>query len=369
MSGTPPPAQPLPTDPAALDPLRKQIDALDAKIVDLLNERARVVVEIGKIKQLTNVPIYAPDREKAVMDKVRGLNHGPLQDRCLEAVYRELMSGSFALEKPLKIGFLGPKGSFSHLASIRKFGSSVEHVPLTDIGVVFQEVVRGHIDYGLVPVENSIGGGIVDTLDAFQHSSAKICAEVQITIHHNLLANEPWESIKRVYSKPEVFSQCRNWLAAMAKDLDVQAAASSSRAAELASQEPGTAAIGSSLAAQLYGLRVLFENIEDNPDNVTRFFVISREAAKKSGEDKTAIMFTTAHKPGALAEVLDVFKENGINLTDIEKRPSKKVNWEYYFFIDAVGHADDMKQAIEQAQAHCLQLTVLGSYPKAREVL
>ena len=352
-----------------LDALRRQIDALDSRIVDLLNERAGVVVEIGKIKQLTNVPIYAPDREKAVMDKVRRLNKGPLQDRCLEAVYRELMSGSFALEKPLKIGFLGPKGSFSHLASIRKFGSSVEHVPLTDISMVFQEVSRGHIDYGLVPVENSIGGGVVDTLDAFLNSSAKICAEVLITIHHNLLAKEPWEQIKQIFSKPEVFSQCRNWLSAMAKDLEVQPAASSSRAAELAGLQPGVAAIGSSLAGELYGLHVLFENIEDNPDNVTRFFVIGREPARKSGEDKTAIMFTTAHKPGALAEVLDVFKENGINLTDIEKRPSKKVNWEYYFFIDAAGHADDMTKAIEQAQKHCLQLTVLGSYPKAREVL
>lgn len=353
----------------SLDAFRRQIDTLDSQIVDLLNARAKVVVEIGKIKQLTNVPIYAPDREKAVMDKVRRLNQGPLQDRCLEAVYRELMSGSFALEKPLKIGFLGPKGSFSHLASVRKFGSSVEHVPLTDISVVFQEVSRGHIDYGLVPVENSIGGGVVDTLDAFLNSSAKICAEVLITIHHNLLAKEPWEQIRQIFSKPEVFSQCRNWLGAMAKDLDVQPAASSSRAAEMAGQQPGVAAIGSSLAGELYGLHVLFENIEDNPDNVTRFFVIGREPARKSGEDKTAIMFTTAHKPGALAEVLDVFKENGINLTDIEKRPSKKVNWEYYFFIDAAGHADDMTTAIEQAQKHCLQLTVLGSYPKAREVL
>jgi chorismate mutase/prephenate dehydratase len=357
------------SDTPSLDQLRQQIDSLDSKIVDLLNDRAKVVVQIGKIKQLTNVPIYAPDREKAVMDKVRRLNQGPLQDRCLEAVYRELMSGSFALEKPLKIGFLGPKGSFSHLASVRKFGSSVEHVPLTDISLVFQEVSRGHVDYGLVPVENSIGGGVVDTLDAFLHSSAKICAEVKITIHHNLLAKEPWEKITQIFSKPEVFSQCRDWLLAMAKDLDVQPAASSSRAAELAAQQPGVAAIGSSLAGELYGLHVLFENIEDNPDNVTRFFVIGREAARKSGEDKTAIMFTTANRPGALAEVLDVFKINGINLENLQQRPSKKVNWEYVFFIDAVGHSDDMKATIEHAQKHCLQLTVLGSYPTAREVL
>lgn len=354
-----------------LEQLRARIDSFDQQIVDLLNERARVVVEIGHIKQRWNEPIYAPDREKMVLEKVRKLNRGPLPDRCLEAVYRELMSGSFALEKPLRIGYLGPAGTFSHAASVRKFGSSVEYVPLADIPAVFDEVVRGHIDYGLVPVENSIGGGIVDTLDAFLDSSAKICAEVKITVHHYLLALDPWDRITTIYSKPEIFSQCRKWLAAVAKDRDVQPAASSAKAAEMAASQPNVAAIGTRLAGQLHGLRVLFENIEDDPDNQTRFFVIGREAARKSGDDKTAIMFTTAHKPGALAEVLDVFREKGINLTDIEKRPSKKVNWEYYFFIDAEGHQDDaaMQAAIEQARQHCLQLTVLGSYPRATEVL
>lgn len=355
----------------SLEALRQQIDALDARIVDLLNARARVVVEIGKLKQQQNAPIYSPDREKMVLEKVHRLNHGPLPDRCLEAVYRELMSGSFALEKPLRIGFLGPNGTFSHSASVQKFGSSVTHVPLADIPSVFDEVIRGHIDYGLVPVENSIHGGVVDTLDAFLSSSAKICAEVKVTIHHNLLAREPWENIRTIYSKQEVFSQCRKWLSAVGKDRDVQAAASTSKAAELAAQQPGVAAIGSKLAGQLHGLRLLFENIEDDPDNETRFFVIGREPARRTGDDKTAVMFTTAHKPGALAEVLDVFKENGINLTDIEKRPSKKVNWEYYFFIDALGHQDDpqVKKAIDEARQHCLQLTVLGSYPRAGDVL
>jgi chorismate mutase/prephenate dehydratase len=355
----------------SLDPLRTKIDSLDEKIVELLNERAKIVVEIGKLKQASNSPIYAPDREKAILERIRQLNHGPLGNRCLEAVYRELMSGSFALEKPLRIGFLGPLGTFSHAAAVRKFGSSVEYVELADISSVFEEVVRGHTDYGMVPVENTIHGGVIDTLDAFLSSSARICAEVKITIHHNLLAKEPWEKIKRIYSKPEVFSQCRNWLSSTAKGRDVQPAASTSKAAELAASESGSAAIGSALAGELYGLHMLFENIEDNPDNVTRFFVIGREPARRSGDDKTAIMFTTAHKPGALAEVLDVFKTNQINLTDIEKRPSKKVNWEYYFFIDAQGHADDppMQKAVAEAKQHCLQLTVLGSYPRAMEVL
>ncbi|HEY1683775.1 MAG TPA: prephenate dehydratase [Tepidisphaeraceae bacterium] len=354
-----------------LSELRVKIDTLDEKIVELLNARAQVVVEVGKVKQTSNTPIYAPDREKAVLDKVRKLNHGPLPDRCLEAVYRELMSGSFALEKPLKIGYLGPAGTFSHAASIRKFGSSVDYVSVSDIPAVFEEVVRGHVDYGLVPVENSIGGGIVETLDAFLNSSAKICAEVLINVHHNLSAKEPWEKIKKICSKAEVFSQCRNWLSTTAKDRAQMPVESTTTAAEMASKTPGIAAICSREAAEIYGLHLLFENIEDNPDNITRFFVIGREGARRSGDDKTAIMFTTAHKPGALAEVLDVFKENGINLTDIEKRPSKKVNWEYCFFIDAQGHSDEaaMQKAIEQARKHCLQLTVLGSYPRGAEVL
>ena len=358
-------------DDRPLAGLRAQIDALDARIVQLLNDRANVVVEIGKLKQQTNEPIYAPDREKIVLSKVRGLNAGPLPDRCLEAVYRELMSGSFALEKPLRIAFLGPDGTFSHAAAVRKFGHSVEYVPLADIPAVFEEVVRGHVDYGLVPVENSLHGGVIDTLDAFLSSSARICAEVRITIHHFLMSRGPWESVRTICSKPEVLSQCRDWLAGVAKGRDVQGVASSSRAAEMAAETDGVAAIGTRIAGEIHGLQVLFENIEDDPENETRFLVIGREAARRTGDDKTAVMFTTAHKPGALADVLDVFKANGINLTDIEKRPSKKVNWEYYFFIDAQAHADDaaMRTAIEQARAHCLQLTVLGSYPRAVEVL
>ncbi|HEY0007702.1 MAG TPA: prephenate dehydratase [Tepidisphaeraceae bacterium] len=354
-----------------LQPLREQIDVLDRQIVQVLNARARVVVEIGKLKQQQNLSIYAPDREKAVLDKVRKLNEGPLQNRCLEAVYRELMSGSFALERPLRIGYLGPKGSFSHHASVLKFGSSVDYVSLSDIRSVFDEIASGHIDYGLVPVENSIHGGVVDTLDSFLSSSARICAEVLVTIHHQLLTSGPWEQVKTVCSKAEVFSQCRKWLAATAKDKTTVPVDSTSRAAEMAAADPTIAAIASTHAGEIYGLQRQFENIEDNPENITRFFVLSRESARRTGEDKTAIMFTTAHKPGALAEVLDVFRDKGMNLTDIEKRPSQKVNWEYSFFVDIQGHADDadMQAAITDARKHCLQLTVLGSYPRATEVL
>lgn len=361
-------------DPSSLDSMRTRIDALDRQIVDLLNARARVVVDVGHLKRQDDSPIYAPDREKAVLEKVRRLNAGPLPDRCLEAVYRELMSGSFALERPLKIGYLGPPGTFSHAAATKKFGSSVEYVPMADIPGVFEAVSRRHIDYGMVPVENSAHGGVVDTLDAFLATSAgspRVCAEVLINVRHNLLSAGPWERVTTVLSKPEVFAQCRHWLSTAAKDRDVQPVASTSVAAERAAKEPGVAAIASTAAADLYGLRVVFENIEDNPDNVTRFFVIAPETAKPTGDDKTAVLFTTANKPGALSDVLDVFKSAGLNLTDIEKRPSRRVNWEYVFFIDVQGHADApaVKTAIDAARQHCLQLNVLGGYPRATEVL
>lgn len=351
---------------------RKRIDEIDRKIVDLLNERAQQVIEIGNIKKRDGTtPIYAPDREKQVLAQVRSYNKGPLPDSCLTAIWRELMSGSFALERPLRIGFLGPAGSFSHLAARRKFGASVEYDGLEDIASVFDEVVRGNIDLGLVPIENSAVGGIGETLDSFLDASVKVCAEVLINIHHNLLANGPPEKVRKIYSKPEVFGQCRTWLSSQLRQAERIGVASSSRAAEMASQEEGAAAIGSDLAAETYGLAIPFHNIEDNPNNVTRFFVIAKEGAKPSGDDKTALMFTTAHKVGALSEVLDVFRDCGLNLTHIDKRPSKRVNWEYYFFIDCVGHQNDpnVAEAIKKAKAHCLQMSVLGSFPRASEVL
>ncbi|MEX0777445.1 MAG: prephenate dehydratase [Phycisphaeraceae bacterium] len=355
----------------ALTPLRVKIDDLDRQIIDLLNQRARVVIQIGKIKQTGNAPIYAPDREKEVLEKVRANNPGPLPDSCLEGIWRELMSGSFALERPMRIGYLGPAGSYSHLAARRKFGASVEYDAVDDIAAVFNEIARGHIDLGLVPIENSAIGGIGETLDSFLNSRVQVCAEVLISIHHNLAANAAPEQIARIYSKPEVFAQCRQWLSVQLKQADRVPVASSSRAAEMAAQEKDAAAIGSSLAAEIYGLKLLYQNIEDNPNNITRFFVIGQQAAKTTGDDKTAIMFTTAHKTGALADVLDVLRDCGLNLTHIDKRPSQRVNWEYYFFIDFPGHKDDptVAKALDEARKHCLQLTVLGSFPRAKDVL
>ncbi len=358
---------------------REKVDFVDRQIVDLLNERARLIVEIGKVKRDAGIPIYAPHREQEVLRRVLAANEGPLPDRTMEAVYRELMSGSFALEHPLRIGYLGPPGSFSHQAAVKQFGSSVSFEDLHEIGGVFTEVRRGHCNYGLVPIENSTGGGIIETLDAFRSTTGdvNIYAEVLIEVHQNLLANCEPSKVRRIHSKPEVFSQCRQWLSTQYPQAELVAAPSTSRAVQIAKAEndadpaSGSAAIASTLAGQLYGVNTLFAEIEDNPHNITRFFVISRQAAQPCGKDKTSIMFNTADKPGALVSVLQVFQQAGINLSHIDKRPSGRLNWSYTFFIDAIGHRDDAKlmAAIADARAHCLELVVLGSYPMAQRVL
>ena len=368
---------------AALASLRTRIDALDAQLVKLLNERASLVVEVGKTKRAGRIPIYAPHREAQVLEKVLSASTGPLGARAIEGIYRELMSGSFALEQPLRIGYLGPQGSNSHVAAVKQFGSSVEFEDLREIAGVFTEVRRGHVDYGLVPIENTTGGGIAETLSAFLDHARhlNVYAEVQISVHHALLSNCTPKQVTRIHSKPEVFSQCRTWLATQYPGAELIAAPSSSRAAQIAAEEfataerigttPTSAAIGTSLAGELYGLKVLFPRIEDSPDNITRFFIISRQQAKRSGDDKTSIMFNTADKPGALVEVLKVFDAAGINLTHIDKRPSGRVNWQYTFFIDAQGHREDqtMAAAILEAETHCQELIVLGSYPRSKRIL
>lgn len=356
--------------PDPISDLRQRIDALDDKLVELINERGRLAAEIGRHKAQCGTPVYSSDREQEVYRRLAAANRGPFPDAVLHAVYRELMSGSLALEKPLRIAYLGPRGSFSHLAASHKFGGAVEYEGVADIAASFAEVGRGHADFAVAPVENSIGGGVVDTLDAFLHSGVQICAEILQQIHHNLLSRVPLEQIERVYSKPEVLAQCRNWLSETGLLARVMPVASSSKAAEMAASEPGAAAIGSTLAADIYALPVLFSRIEDDPNNITRFFVVGRHAARRSGDDKTSIMFATPHRVGALVDVLELFRREGVNLTMITSRPSRKRTWEYYFFIDAEGHADDagVARSVAAASEYCLQFTVLGSYPRATEV-
>jgi len=328
---------------ARLEEFRQKIDAIDRRLIDAINERAELVVDVGKLKRDAGIPIYAPHREAAVLEKVQGLNKGPIHNRTIEAVYRELMSGSFALEQPLRIGYLGPTGTYSHLAATRHFGSSVSFEDLRAIEGVFEEVSREHVDYGLVPIENSTGGGITETLDAFltYHDKVNIYGEVQLVVHFCLLANCKPTEIKRIYSKSEAFLQCRS------------------------------AAIGSSLAGEIHGMHPLFEKIEDRQSNVTRFLVLSKSETEISGDDKTSIMFTTDDRPGSLVDVLNVFKRASINLSHIDKRPSKEENWDYTFFVDALGHAKDAKfaEVVGEARAYCKMLTVLGSFPRCKRSL
>lgn len=356
-----------------LDGLREEIDAIDRQLVKLLNERAQVVIEVGKYKKREKdaPPIYAPDRERMVLDKIKAQNQGPLPDKCLLAIWRELMSGSFFLERPLRIAFLGPEGSFSHVAARKKFGLSVAYEPVADIAGVFHEITHEHCDLGIVPVENAIAGGIIETLDSLLDTSVYICAEMLMAIHHNLMAKCAFDEIQKVYSKPEVFTQCRQWISTTMPTIHMIPAPSTADAARRAAEEPNAAAIGADLAAELYNLPLLYENIEDTANNVTRFLVIGREPSRPTGNDKTTLVFNTAHKVGALVDVLQGFRYNNVNLTNIDSRPSRKRDMEYAFFVECQGHQSDanVAQAIAEARRHCLQLSVLGSYPRGTDIL
>ena len=364
---------------SALEDLRKKIDDVDRKLINLVNDRAQLVVEVGEIKRKSGSPIYAPHREQAVLKKVLELNQGPLAAKTVEALYRELMSGSFHLEQPLRIGYLGPTGSYSHLAATRHFGSSIAYEDLRAVEGVFTEVVRGHCDYGLVPIENTTGGGIAETLDAFteHHENISIYAEVQLEVKRCLLANCKPNEIKKIYARPDSFAHCRKWLATQFPQVELINVDSGGTAARIAKEEYekdpncGAAGIGNELAGELYGLHVLFSGIEDNPNNITRFLVLSKQYAGISSDDKTSMMFVTPDRPGALVDVLSVFKRAGVNLTHIDKRPNRRTNWEYTFFIDAEGHRDDpaFAEVIGEARAFCRELTVLGSYPRSQRLL
>jgi chorismate mutase/prephenate dehydratase len=358
-------------NPGRLEEMREKIDTLDQQLVALLSERAKVVVDVGELKRDTKTPIYAPHREREVLDRAMTLNKGPLSNKTIEAIYRELMSGSFQLEKPLAIAHLAPLGSFSHIAAIRHFGSSVECIGVPTIDRVFREVAAGHCAYGLVPYENSTSGSITDTLDAFQNHDVTIYAEALIDIRHCLLCNGPTNEITSIASKPQVITQCRKWLGAMFPNVELIETASSAGAVKLAANDPHIGAIGSALAGQEHNVEIALEDVQDRSENITRFLILAKEAAQPTGQDKTTIMFTTKHEPGALVDVLAAFRDNGINLSHIDKRPSGRVNWEFTFYIDADAHQDtpELKQAVITATEYCTSIELLGSYPKAGQVL
>ena len=348
-----------------LKTLRKQIDGLDKKITQLLNQRAGITSKVASLKRKHGQSIYSPDREREVVRKVISMSKGPLGSSALEAIYREIMSSSLSLDKPLKIAYLGPEATFTHLAALKRFGSQVEYLACNIIRDVFLEVERGAADYGVVPIENSVEGVVSHTLDMFVDSDLQICAQVVLDISHNLLANTPRQKIRRVYSNPQVFGQCQIWLQKNMPLVELIEVSSTTRAAQLAAKEKNSACIASILAAKLYKLNVIARDIEDSPHNITRFLVIGKTDVPPTRHDRTSLLFSIKDKVGALHDMLLPFRKYRINLTKIESRPSKKKAWDYYFFVDLEGHRDDaqVKKAIRELENKCRFLKILGSYP------
>ena len=354
-----------------LQGIRKKIDALDKKILELLNDRARSSREIGKLKMKDGQGIYAPHREKEVLSRLKKMNRGPMTSEAIEAVYREIMSFSISLEKKVTIGYLGPAVTYTHQAAEKKFGSCVDYAPCGSISDVFADVENGRCDYGVVPVENSSEGAVNHTLDLFIESDLKIYGEIYLPIHHHLMSiGNPISGVTQVYSKDQVFGQCRLWLESNLRRAELIETASTAEAAQIVannSNREGIACIASKIAAGMYGLKVLASSIEDNPNNTTRFLVIARSEAKPTQSDKTSVVFEIKDKAGALHDILVPFKKARINLTKIESRPSKKKKWSYYFFVDLEGHHGQprVKRALDSLGKHCTFLKVLGSYPRA----
>ncbi len=350
-----------------LEELRRRIDELDAELVRLLNERTRCALEIGRLKREGGGEVYVPAREREVLDRVSALNAGPLREESIRAIYREIMSAAIALERPVRVAYLGPPATFTHQAACQRFGSSVAYESCATIRDVFTAVVKRSCDYGVVPIENSTEGAVTHTLDEFTETPLRICAEIYLPISLHLLSRGPREGIRRLYSKAEVFGQCRRWLQERMPGIEQVPVSSTTRAAELAAQEPDSGAIAGRLAADLYALDVLESDLQDLGGNTTRFLVIAPTYGRATGNDRTSIFFGVRDKVGALHEALDAFRRQGVNLCKIESRPSKTKAWEYYFFVDVDGHAEEPRvaAALRDLKEHCTVLTVLGSYPKA----
>ncbi|MFC1674658.1 prephenate dehydratase [Candidatus Omnitrophota bacterium] len=345
--------------------LRHQINKLDKSIVGLLNQRAGITRKIGTLKRGSGGGVYSPDREQDVLKRISCQNRGPLTSDGLKAIYREVMSCSLSADKNLRLAYLGPEATFTHLAALKRFGSQVEYMACKNISDVFLKVARDNADYGVVPIENTIEGVVSHTLDMFIDSDLKICAQIILDVSHNLMANCSKNSIKRVYSNPHVFGQCRLWLQENLPCAELIEVSSTTRAAQIAAKTKAAACIGSSLAARVYKLKIIARGIEDSPHNITRFLVIAKIDVPATGDDRTSVMFSIKDRVGALHDMLLPFKRNKINLTKIESRPSKKKAWDYYFYVDFKGHKDNprVRIALSQLESKCKFLKVLGSYP------
>ncbi len=355
-----------------LSALRVQIDDIDQQIQTLINQRAACAQRVADVKQLAaageEVQYYRPEREAQVLRAVMDRNTGPLPAEDMAKLFREIMSCCLALEKPMKVAFLGPEGTFTHAAALKHFGHFVQAKPMAAIDEVFREVESGQVNYGVVPVENSTEGMVNHTLDSFIDSNLFVAGEVKLRIHHHLLSVDSCDdlkSIKRVYSHQQSLAQCRKWLDANCPQIERVAVSSNAEAAKLAKAEKGTVAIAGDMAAERYELIKCAQNIEDQPDNTTRFLIVGSQIIPASGKDKTSIMVSAKNKPGALYHLLEPFHKANISLTRIETRPSSSGTWSYVFFIDFEGHIDDEKvqHVIQQLSPEVVEVKHLGSYP------
>jgi chorismate mutase/prephenate dehydratase len=349
---------------------RNELDQIDREILAAINRRGAVAQKIGQLKQADGQSVYDVQRESKILQQTVANNSGPLGDEAVRAVFRELISGTRAVQTPIRVAYLGPEFTFSHLAAIQKFGQSAELVPVGTIAAVFEEVERGQAQFGVVPMENSTDGRISDTLDCFSRSPVHICGELPLRIHHCLLGIGDRDTVRKIYSKPQPLSQCRNWLSRHMPTAELHEVASTADAARRVKDDATSAAVASAQAAANYELPVLVPNIEDNPDNVTRFAIIATTSGDRTGNDKTALMLEIAHKPGALADTMNIFKRNRLNMSWIESFPIPGSRGRYLFFVEFEAHQDDppARRAISTLTKKSLRLEVLGSYAQTEPV-
>jgi chorismate mutase/prephenate dehydratase len=348
---------------------RAEIDRIDIRIVELLNRRARLAERIGRQKARRNAAVFVPNRERHVLAKVMRANLGPLSGDAIAGIFREIISASRALERPLRVAYLGPEATFTHAAARRQFGGAAVYEAVDSIPEVFSAVEGDRVDVGVVPVENSTEGVVAHTLDMFVDSPLKICAEIELKIRHCVLARgASLTGIERIVSHPQSLAQCRGWLAATCPAIATEGVSSNARAAQMAAADPRVAAIAGRMAAERYDLEILAEGVQDDARNVTRFLALAaHDASRATGADKTSILFTVSDEVGVLHRMLRPFARHRISLCGIESRPRRGKPWEYVFFLDLRGHRQQARTrcALEELGRNCLTLKVLGSYPSA----
>lgn len=351
-----------------LGKIRQEIDRIDAAIVELLKQRMECVHQVGEVKKENGSPLFVPERESEQRVKLAALNGGVLPEQALLSIYRQIISCGYLLEGGLRVGYLGPEGTWSHQAALARFGESVTLVPFPSFNHLFDAVERGDVNYSIVPIENSTDGSVSQAMDLMGSTSLRICAQTHLHVQNCLISAIPREQIKTLYSHPQVLGQCKMWLRQNFPQAELVSTASTAVAARIAVKDAaqGAAALGSRLLADLNGLTVLEANIQDKASNTTRFAIIGKQLTRPTGHDRTTICFIVPHTPGSLVDVLSVFKKYGINIYCIYSRPTRNIAWEYLFYIDVEGHEDEppLRTCLEELRALSPMIKVLGSYPE-----